>query len=38
VFKARPTQDAWKKLYEGMDNNISAFEQQSSLQTMKIFD
>jgi len=38
TFKARPTQDAWKKLYEGMDNNISAFEQQSSLQTMKIFD
>lgn len=38
AFKARPTQDAWKKLYEGMDNNISAFEQQSSLQTMKIFD
>ena len=38
VIKARPTQDAWKKLYEGMDNNISAFEQQSSLQTMKIFD
>ena len=38
AFKARPTQDAWKKLYEGMDNNISAFEQQGSLQTMKIFD
>jgi len=38
TFKARPTQDAWKKLYEGMDNNISAFEQQSSTQSMKIFD
>ena len=38
AFKARPTQDAWKKLYEGMDNNISAFEQQSSSQSMKIFD
>ena len=38
TFKARPTQDAWKKLYEGMDNNISAFEQQGSLQSMKIFD
>ena len=38
VFKARPTQDAWKKLYEGLDNNINAFEQQSSHQTMKIFD
>ena len=38
VIKARPTQDAWKKLYEGMDNNINAFEQQNSLQTMKIFD
>ncbi|NBW03048.1 MAG: DNA mismatch repair endonuclease MutL [Cytophagia bacterium] len=38
VFKARPTQDAWKKLYEGMDNNISAFEQQSPRQSMKIFD
>ncbi len=38
AFKARPTQDAWKKLYEGMDNNISAFEQQSSTQSMKIFD
>jgi len=38
TFKARPTQDAWKKLYEGMDNNISAFEQQSSTQNMKIFD
>jgi DNA mismatch repair protein MutL len=38
LFKAKPTQDAWKKLYEGMDNNINAFEQQNSLQTMKIFD
>jgi DNA mismatch repair protein MutL len=38
TFKARPTQDAWKKLYEGMDNNISAFEQQSSTHSMKIFD
>ena len=38
TFKARPTQDAWKKLYEGMDNNISAFEQQRSTQSMKIFD
>lgn len=38
TFKARPTQDAWKKLYEGMDNNISAFEQQSSAQPLKIFD
>jgi DNA mismatch repair protein MutL len=38
LFKAKPTQDAWKKLYEGMDNNIYAFEQQNSLQTMKIFD
>lgn len=38
AFKARPTQDAWKKLYEGLDNNISAFEQQSSIQTIKIFD
>jgi DNA mismatch repair protein MutL len=37
-FKARPTQDAWKKLYEGMDNNISAFEQQSFAQPLKIFD
>jgi DNA mismatch repair protein MutL len=37
-FKARPVQDAWKKLYEGMDNNINAFEQQSSSQSMKIFD
>jgi DNA mismatch repair protein MutL len=37
-FKARSSPDAWKKLYEGMDNNISAFEQQSSLQTLKIFD
>jgi DNA mismatch repair protein MutL len=39
AFKARPTHDAWKKIYEGLDNNISAFEQQSSSsQTMKIFD
>ena len=38
AFKARSSPDAWKKLYEGMDNNISAFEQQSSLQTLKIFD
>ena len=38
AFKARPTQDAWKKLYEGLDNNISAFEQQSSLKATKIFD
>jgi DNA mismatch repair protein MutL len=38
TFKARPNQDAWKKLYEGMENNISAFEQQSSTQSMKIFD
>jgi DNA mismatch repair protein MutL len=38
AFKSRPTQDAWKKLYEGLENNISAFEQQSSHQTMKIFD
>lgn len=38
TFKARPTQDAWKKLYEGMDNNISAFERQSSTQSMRIFD
>lgn len=37
-FKVRPVQDAWKKLYEGMDNNINAFEQQSSSQSMKIFD
>lgn len=37
-FKVKPAQDAWRKLYEGLDNNISAFEQQSSLQTMKIFD
>jgi len=39
AFKARPTHDAWKKIYEGLDNNISAFEQQSSSsKTMKIFD
>lgn len=38
AFKARPTQDAWKKLYEGLDNNINAFEQQISIQNMKIFD
>ena len=39
TFRARPTHEAWKKLYEGLDNNISAFEQQrSSLQTMNIFD
>jgi len=38
AFKSRPAQDAWKKLYEGLENNISAFEQQSSHQTMKIFD
>jgi len=39
AFKIKPSPDAWKKLYEGLDNNISAFEQQSSsFQTMKIFD
>lgn len=27
TFKAKPVHDAWKKLYEGMQNNIQAFEQ-----------
>ncbi len=28
-YKPKPVQDAWKKLYEGLQNNIDAFEQQS---------
>lgn len=27
TLKAKPVHDAWKKLYEGMQNNIEAFEQ-----------
>jgi len=28
-YKPKPVQDAWKKLYEGLQNNIDAFEQQA---------
>lgn len=28
-YKAKPVQDAWKTLYEGLQNNIDAFEQQA---------
>jgi DNA mismatch repair protein MutL len=28
-YKPKPIQDAWKKLYEGLQNNIDAFERQS---------
>ncbi|MEN9959292.1 MAG: hypothetical protein RLZZ474_1536 [Bacteroidota bacterium] len=28
-YKPKPAQDAWKKLYEGLQNNIDAFEQQA---------
>ncbi len=30
TFKAKPAHDAWKKLYEGMQNNIQAFEQEGT--------
>ena len=28
-YKPKPIQDAWKKLYEGLQNNIDAFERQA---------
>jgi DNA mismatch repair protein MutL len=28
-YKPKPAQDAWKTLYEGLQNNIDAFEQQA---------
>jgi DNA mismatch repair protein MutL len=28
-YKPKPVQDAWKKLYEGLQNNIDVFEQQA---------
>ena len=29
TYKPKPIQDAWKKLYEGLQNNIDAFESQA---------
>jgi DNA mismatch repair protein MutL len=35
--KPKPVQDAWKKLYEGLQNNIDAFEQQSPQNQAALF-
>jgi len=36
-YKPKPIQDAWKKLYEGLQNNIDAFEQQAPVSQSTIF-
>jgi DNA mismatch repair protein MutL len=36
-FKPKPVQDAWKKLYEGLQNNIDAFEQQAPQSQSALF-
>ena len=36
-FKAKPVQDAWKKLYEGLQNNIDAFEKQAPTSQETLF-
>lgn len=36
-YKPKPVQDAWKKLYEGLQNNIDAFEQQAPLNQSALF-
>jgi DNA mismatch repair protein MutL len=36
-FKPKATQDAWKKLYEGLQNNIDAFEQQAPALQSNLF-
>lgn len=35
--KPKPVQDAWKKLYEGLQNNIDAFEQQAPQNQAALF-
>ena len=35
--KPKPVQDAWKRLYEGLQNNIDAFEQQAPQQNPNLF-
>ncbi len=36
-YKPKPVQDAWKKLYEGLQNNIDAFEQQAPQNQAALF-
>jgi len=36
-FKPKPVQDAWQKLYEGLQNNIDAFEQQAPQSQAALF-
>lgn len=36
-YKPKPVQDAWKKLYEGLQNNIDAFEQQAPQNQSALF-
>jgi DNA mismatch repair protein MutL len=37
TYKPKPIQDAWKKLSEGLQNNIDAFESQAPLSQETLF-